>query len=98
MLHRIYLSLLLSLFILTLSAFAQESRHFTFHYAFTVKNVPEGQKLRLWIPAAQTDAFQEVKIVSFTGDLPLKKTSESKLGNEILYAETAKTAKADLHF
>lgn len=38
------------LFALTLPAFAQESRHFTFHYAFTVKNLPAGKKVRVWIP------------------------------------------------
>ena len=29
-------------------------------------------KIRVWIPAAQSDAYQEVKIVSAKGDLPLK--------------------------
>ena len=38
------LCVLLSLFVLTLAAFAQDSRHFTFHYAFTVKNLPAGEK------------------------------------------------------
>jgi transglutaminase-like putative cysteine protease len=92
------LAVLLSLFVLTLSALAQESRHFTFHYAFTVKNLPAGQKVRIWIPAAQSDAYQEVKVVSATGDLPLKKARESKFGNEIYYAETHGAAAADLHF
>ena len=72
------------------SSFAQDSRHFTFHYAFTVKNLPAGKKVRIWIPAAQSDAFQEVKIVSARGDLSLKKTRESKYGNEIYYAQAAK--------
>ncbi len=96
MLRRICVSLSLLLF--CICSYAQESRHFTFHYAFTVKNVPEGKKLRVWIPVAQTDAFQEVKIVSFTGDLPMKKTRETKHGNEIFYAETSKAAKTELHF
>jgi transglutaminase-like putative cysteine protease len=76
---------------------AQDSRHFTFHYAFTVKNLPTGKKVRIWIPAAQSDAYQEVKIVSAHGDLPLKKTRESKYGNHIYYAETA-SAQPELHF
>jgi transglutaminase-like putative cysteine protease len=45
---------------------------------------------------AHSDAFQEVKVVSAMGDLPLKKTRESRFGNEIYYAETAKAAA--LHF
>jgi transglutaminase-like putative cysteine protease len=82
---------------LAVSAFTQDSRHFTFHYAFTVRNLPAGKKVRIWIPAAQSDAFQEVKIVSAQGDLPLKKTTESKYGNQIYYAETS-SAQPELHF
>jgi transglutaminase-like putative cysteine protease len=83
--------------VLTLSACAQESRHFTFHYAFTVRNLSAGKKVRIWIPAAQSDAYQEVKIVSAQGDLPMKKTVESKYGNQIYYAETS-SAGSELHF
>jgi transglutaminase-like putative cysteine protease len=77
---------------------AQDSRHFTFHYGFTVKNLPAGKKVRIWIPAAHSDASQEVKVVSAKGDLPLKKTRESKFGNEIYYAETSGAAQPELHF
>src|ERR1700751_5107523 len=85
-------------FVFTLPAFAQDSRHFTFHYAFTVKNLPAGKKVRVWIPAARSDDFQEVKIVSAKGDLALKKTRDAKFGNEIYYAETKNTAQPELHF
>jgi transglutaminase-like putative cysteine protease len=85
------------LFAFALSALAQDSRHFTFHYAFTVRNLLPGKKVRIWIPAAQSDAYQEVKIVSAQGDLPLKKTSESRFGNQIYYAETS-SAQPELHF
>jgi transglutaminase-like putative cysteine protease len=84
-------------FALALSVHAQDSRHFTFHYAFTVKNLPAGKKVRIWIPAAQSDAYQEVKIISAHGDLPLKKTVESKYGNQIYYAES-NSAQPELHF
>jgi transglutaminase-like putative cysteine protease len=77
---------------------AQDSRHFSFHYAFTVKNLPAGKKVRIWIPAAQSDAYQEVKIVSAKGDLPVKKTRESKYGNEIYFAETNRAPQPELHF
>jgi transglutaminase-like putative cysteine protease len=88
-----------SLFVVCVtSALTQDSRHFTFHYAFTVKNLPAEKKVRIWIPLAQSDAFQEVKIVSATGDLPLKKTSEAKYGNQIFYAEHSGTTKPELHF
>ena len=71
------LCVLLPLFALAVFSFAQDSRHLTFHYGLTVKNLPAGKKVRIWIPAAQSDAYQEVKIVSAKGDLPVKKTRES---------------------
>ena len=89
---------LVPLLVLSLAAVAQDSRHFTFHYAFTVKNLPTGKKVRVWIPAAHSDAYQEVKIVSAKGDLPLKTTSESKYGNEIYFAEARSAAQSELHF
>jgi transglutaminase-like putative cysteine protease len=85
------------LFAFALTSVAQGSRHFTFHYGFTVKNLPAGKKVRVWIPAAQSDAYQEVKVVAAKGDLPLKKTRESKFGNEIYFAETG-SATQELHF
>jgi len=87
-----------SLLAISLSAFAQESRHFALHYTFTIKNLPEGKKIRVWIPAAHSDGFQEVKILSAKGDLPLKKTHESEYGNEMYFAETSKLAREELHF
>ena len=79
-------------------ATAQTTRHFTFHYAFTVKEVPSGQRLKVWFPAAHSDEYQHVRVVSANGDLPLKKTRESRFGNEIYFAETSKAKGSDLHF
>jgi hypothetical protein len=92
------LCVFLPLFLLTIASFAQNSRHFTFHYSFTIKNVAAEKKVRVWIPVAQSDAFQDVKVISAKGDLPLKKTHESKYGDEIYFAETSKSTKPDLHF
>jgi len=86
------------LFTLALVSAAQDARHFTFHYGFTVKNLPAGKKVRVWIAAAQSDAYQEVKIVSAQGDLPLKKTRESRFGNEIYFAEAGSVTQPELHF
>lgn len=77
---------------------AQESRHFTFHYGFTIKNLPAGKPVRVWIPAAQSDAYQDVKVFSAIGDLPLKRTHESKYGNEMYFAETKHLVGSELHF
>jgi transglutaminase-like putative cysteine protease len=39
-----------------------------------------------------------VKILSAKGDIPTKKTRDSKFGNDIYYAETSNAAQAELHF
>src|ERR1700723_280537 len=91
------IGVLSSLFLVVLSLAAQDSRHFTFHYSFTVRKLSAGEKVRVWIPAAQSDSYQEVRIISAQGDLPLNKTSESKYGNQIYYTETT-SAQPELHF
>ena len=79
-------------------ALAQKERHFNFHYTFTVKNVSPGERVRVWIPLAHSDAFQDVKIVSRNGDLPLKQVHQPEYGNEVLYAEAAKAVKGEYKF
>jgi len=80
------------------AASAQAVRHFTFHYGFTVRDVPAGERVRVWFPAAHSDPYQEVRVTSATGDLRLKKTREARFGNEIYYAEASKAKPGDLHF
>lgn len=84
--------------LMSLPACGQASRHFTFHYAFTVKNLPPHGNVKIWFPAATSDNFQEVKVISAKGDLPLKKTRDSKFGDEMYFAETSKAKTPDLHF
>jgi transglutaminase-like putative cysteine protease len=90
--------LFISLLVCATSGWAQTTRHFVLHYGFTVKGIPAGEKVRVWFPAAHSDDFQEVKVVSATGDLPLKKTHESRFGNEIYYAEASRAKQTELHF
>jgi len=73
-------------------------RHFAFHYAFTVKNVAPGERVRIWIPLAHSDAFQDVRVTAKSGDLPMKQVRQSEYGNEVLYAEAAKAGKEDYKF
>jgi transglutaminase-like putative cysteine protease len=73
-------------------------RHFTFHYAFTVRNTNPGAPLRVWIPLAHSGDFQSIKIVSQKGDLPLRQTRESEYGDEMLYAEVPKADKDEYGF
>ena len=92
-------SLLALLLVLSsMSALAQRERHFNFHYTFTVKNVTPGERVRVWIPLAHADAFQDVKVTSRTGDLPLKQVRQPEYGNELLYAEASKADKGEYKF
>ncbi len=92
------LPLLFFLPVVAQTAPLQNERHITFHYAFTVKNVSPGERVRVWIPLAHSDAFQDVKIVSKNGDLPLKQIPQPEYGNEILYAETSRADKSEYKF
>ena len=94
----VLLLLVLSSFALSQLAVAQKERHFKFHYAFTVKNVSPGERVRVWIPLAHSDGFQHVKVTSKGGDLPLKQVRQPEYGNEVLYAETAKADKGEYKF
>jgi len=94
--RRDFLALLLVLS--SLPAAAQKERHFTFHYSFTVKNITPGERVRVWFPIAHSDASQDVRILSQTGDLPLKKARQPQYGNEAFYAEAGKADKAEYKF
>jgi len=87
----------LSILVLVSGLAGQSERHFTFHYAFTVKNLSAGEKVQIWFPAAHSDPFQEVKIISAKGDLPLKKTHDPDYGNEMYYA-SSKIKEPELQF
>ena len=73
-------------------------RHFTFDYTFTVRNTNPGKPLRIWIPLAESNPSQEVRILSMRGDLPLTQTREAEYGNAMLYASTEKADKDEYHF
>ena len=94
--RRDFLALLLVLS--SIPAVAQKERHFTFHYSFTVKNVNSGDRVRVWIPLAHSDESQDVKVLSKSGDLPLKEVRQPEHGNMVLYAEVGKADKAEYKF
>jgi len=97
MLNRLLVPLLLAA-VFAIPARAEDSRHFTFRYEFTVRNITPGQQVRIWIPLAHSDHFQTVNVVSTTADLPLKQMHEREYGNEMLYASEEKASKAEYHF
>ena len=88
----------LSVLVLASGLLAQSERHFSFHYGVSVKRLPPGDKVQIWIPAAHSEPFQDVKMISAKGDLPLKKTHESVYGNEMYYASSSKGRTPDLQF
>jgi transglutaminase-like putative cysteine protease len=81
-----------------LLASAQQQRHFTVTYKFTVRNVTPGSALRVWFPMAHSDRFQQVKLIDVTGDLPVERTTESEYGNRIFYARAPHAAKGEYSF
>jgi len=96
MLRRSLLPLLL--LVLSLPTFAENQRHFSFRYTFTVKNVSPGERVRIWIPLAHSDAFQDVKVTSKSGDLKMKEVHQPEYDNEVLYAESSKADKDEYKF
>ena len=89
-----------SLFLLlSLCALAQsKSRHFELNYSFTVRITDPGKPLDIWFPVAQSDQFQQIKMLSKSGDLSLKETTEPEYGNKMFYAHTDKATQPEYHF
>jgi transglutaminase-like putative cysteine protease len=89
-----------SLFLLfALCAVAQsKSRHFELDYSFTVRVTDPGKPLDVWFPMAQSDQFQQVRIISRAGDLPFKENTEPEYGNKMFYAHADKATQAEYHF
>lgn len=81
-----------------LVTYSEQTRHFTFHYAFTVRNVQQGQRIEVWFPLAKSDAFQLVHIRSIVGDLPLTRNREAKSGNMSFHAVARGAAKDEYNF
>ncbi len=95
--RKVLLSILF--FLLGIAANCQpKSRHFVFDYSFTVRNTDPGKPLQVWFPMATSDRFQQVRIISKSGDLPLQQTRESEYGNQMFYAHTERADKAEYHF
>ncbi len=86
-------------FLLSLCAFAQsKSRHFELNYSFTVRITDPGKPLDIWFPMAQSDQFQQVKVLSKSGDLKLKETTDPEYGNKMFYTHTDQATQPEYHF
>lgn len=75
-----------------------KSRHFELNYSFSVRITDPGKPLDVWFPIAQSNEFQQVRIVSRSGDLPLREASEPEYGNKMFYAHTDKADRAEYRF
>ncbi len=98
MLRRFFATLIFAFLALAASAQSPKERHFTFRYEFTIRNVPPGKFLRVWIPLAHTGGEQSVKVISQSGDLALRKTQEQEFSNRMVYAEAPKADRSEYHF
>ena len=94
-------ALMLALVFATIPAMAAEtskSRHFTFHYGFSVRGVEQGKPMQVWLPLAHSDHYQDVRVISTHGDLPLTEKREGEYGNRMLFASTRKADKPEYKF
>lgn len=72
----------------TTQKFSAPSRTFRFTYNFTVKDIPAGAKrVRVWVPVAQTDQHQTVRVLAVKAPGETKMTEEPEYGNRMMYAE-----------
>ena len=79
--------------------FGPPSRTFRFTYSFTVKDIPAGAKLvRIWVPVAQTNEHQTVRLVETSAAVKTQITREPEYGNRILYAELRNPAQSTASF
>ena len=83
---------------LALAAQTPAQRSFRFTYSFTVREVPQGKPLSVWFPEAVSDRWQDVKVISQTGDLPLRRTKERQYGDSMFHAQAAKATRPEYHF
>jgi transglutaminase-like putative cysteine protease len=68
--------------------FSPPSRTFHFTYHFTVEDIPSGaQRMRIWVPVAQSDQHQSVRVLTVKAPVKTRMTQERGYGNRILYAE-----------
>src|SRR5208282_1258850 len=79
--------------------FSPPSRKFRFLYSFTVKDIPSGTKaVRVWVPVAQSDAQQTVRLVSVKAPGKTDITQEPEYGNRMMYVEMRNPASATAEF
>src|ERR1700689_351963 len=73
---------------IAIDSFSPPQRMFHFTYTFVVKDVPKDARLvRVWVPVAQSDAHQTVRLVNVKSPVPTQKTRDAEYSNQMIYAE-----------
>ena len=82
---------------LAAAGFAKEpaKRTFQLSYGATLKELPTGAKVRVWIPIPQDNEHQTVKVVSKQIPGEAQAAKDETYGNEILYFESQKAESVD---
>jgi transglutaminase-like putative cysteine protease len=64
------------------------SRNFSLTYAATIKHLPPGRKVRVWIPSPTENSFQQINLINSSYPARTQLSVEPKYGNQIQYFET----------
>jgi transglutaminase-like putative cysteine protease len=74
------------------------ARSFWLNYGASLEGLPDGARVRVWLPVPQSNDHQKIRTVS--RDLPGKPTvsMEPRYGNKILYFESAATSSGSITF
>ncbi|HVN21917.1 MAG TPA: transglutaminase domain-containing protein [Dongiaceae bacterium] len=79
--------------------FSPPSRSIRFTYRFSVQDIPQGTKrVRVWVPVAQTDQHQTVRLLGVQAPVKTRMTQEPEYGNHMMYAEIANPAPGKAEF
>jgi len=82
-----------------IQTFSPPSRTFRFTYSVTVKDIPaDAKRVRVWIPVAQSDQHQTVKILALKSPGKTRITKEPEYGNRMVYAEIQNRAPGSAEF
>ena len=65
----------------------KKQRDFEFNYGATVKDVPAGAKVRVWVPIPGSDLYQTAELENFSSDGQLQRYEDETYGNSIGYFE-----------
>ena len=71
-------------------------RSFRFHYSVTITELPPRSQARIWIPVAESNAHQQVKVIQTNFPAEPQVTVEKTYGNKVFYFEAAANEKGEI--